>query len=181
MNSVLIVIFIISIIGYILNDFDLFGKVLIESLDKSIKLVFDIGLILIFWSGLFNILIKSNVLKKFKKFFKPLFNFIYPNVNYDDESFELILTNYLFNLLGLGMGSTSSALMTIESLEKKNNYKTIETFVVLNVACFSVVPMSLVSFRIKNNGTVSISLIFGFVFLSLLVHITGIILDKVIK
>ena len=121
MNSVLIVIFIISIIGYILNDFDLLGKVLIESLDKSIKLVFDIGLILIFWSGLFNILIKSNVLKKFKKFFKPLFNFIYPNVNYDDESFELILTNYLFNLLGLGMGSTSSALMTIETLEKKNN------------------------------------------------------------
>lgn len=182
MNLVFIILMILSIIGFLFTDFNLFGTTLINSLEGSIKLTINIGLVIIFWNGLFNILIDSGIIKKIKVVFKRLILFLYPTIKFDSAEMDLLTTNYLLNILGLGFGGTASALQVINKLkEEDKNKKIIEDFIILNIGAFSILPISIISYRIQNNGLVNFKFILCCFLISLLVHITSIIIVKVFR
>ena len=161
MNLVFIILILLSIIGFLFTDFSLFGITLINSLEESLTLITNIGMVIVFWNGLFNILIDSGIIKKIKVIFKRLILFLYPNIKYDSLEMDLLTTNYLLNLLGLGIGGTASALNVINKLkEDDKNIKTIENFIILNIGAFSILPISIISYRIQNNGLVNIKFLF---------------------
>lgn len=182
MNIVFLLLIFLSIIGFLFNDFNLFGITIINSLDNSIKLIIDIGLVIILWNGLFNILIDSGFVKKIKPLFKKLILFLYPTIKFDSVEMDLLTTNYLLNLLGLGFGGTASALQVINRLkEDDNNKKIIEDFIILNIGAFSILPISIISYRIQSNSVVNFKFLICCFLLSLLVHVSGIFIVKVFK
>lgn len=182
MNIIFIILIVFSLFGFGFTNFNLFGITLINSLNESIKIFINIGLVIIFWNGLFNILIESGFIKKIKVVFKRLILFLYPTIKFDSLEMDLITTNYLLNFLGLGIGGTASALQVINKLkEEEYSKKTIEDFIILNIGAFSIIPVSIISYRIQNNGIVNFKFLFFSLLLSLLIHLSSIIFVKVFK
>lgn len=182
MNIVFLLLIFLSIVGYLFTDFNSFGITIINSLNNSIKLIIDIGLVIILWNGLFNILIDSGFIKKIKPLFKRLILFLYPTIKFDSAEMDLLTTNYLLNLLGLGFGGTASALQVINKLkEDDRNKKLIENFIIMNIGSFSILPISIISYRIQNNGIVNFKFLIFCFLLSLLLHVSSIFIVKVFK
>ena len=82
---------------FLLNDFSLFQKTIYDALDESINVIVDLGVLVVLWNGLFNILIDSKVLNEIGFMFKRYFKFIYPDILQSNEEYNYLVLNFLFN------------------------------------------------------------------------------------
>ena len=104
---------------FLFSDFSLFQKTIYDALDESVDVIIDLGLLIVLWNGLFNILIDSKVLNKIGFLFKRYFRFLYPNIEPNSEEYDYLVLNFLFNFLGMGIGGMSSSLKVINKFKEK--------------------------------------------------------------
>ena len=181
MNKIYYILLLICSIFFLFTDFSLFQNSIYEALDDSIKIVLDLGLLLLLWNGLFNILVESKIISKITYIFKKYFKFLYPMIDYKSEIYNYLVLNFMFNFLGMGLGGMSSSLKVIEKLNEKKCYKEMEDFVILNIGCFTFVPISLIGYLVKHNFELNINFLICSFLLTLMIHLTSILILKVVR
>ncbi len=136
-------------------------EVVVESISNSskgaIENIFVIASMLIFWSGMFNILSNCNILSKASKKLYSLVSFLFKKDEVSDKAKEYISLNIASNLMGVGNAATVNSLKGIEELQNSNKDKkrlnrSMATFIVLNTASMQIIPTSMISLRTLYNS-----------------------------
>lgn len=136
-------------------------QVVVESISNSskgaIENIFVIASMLIFWSGMFNILSSCDFLSKFSKKIYGFFSFLFKKDEVSEKAKEYISLNIISNLMGVGNAATVNSLKGIEELQKNNRDKkklnrSMATFIVLNTASMQIIPTSMISLRTLYNS-----------------------------
>ena len=89
-----------------------------NSSKSSIENIFTIASMLLFWSGIFNILSNTKVLSKVASKIYNIFSFLFKKEEVSQKAKEYISLNIASNLLGIGNASTINSLNGIEELQK---------------------------------------------------------------
>ena len=128
-----------------------------NSSKSSIENIFTIASMLLFWSGIFNILSNTKALSKVASKIYNIFSFLFKKEEVSQKAKEYISLNIASNLLGIGNASTINSLNGIEELQKNNKNhqkinKSMAVFIALNTASMQIIPTSMISLRVLYNS-----------------------------
>lgn len=133
----------------------------IESITNSsknaINNIWVIASMLIFWSGIFNILSNTKILSKLSQKVYGVFSFLFKKNEVSPKAKQYISLNIVSNLLGVGNAATINSLNGIEELQKNNSNpkkinKSMAMFIALNTASMQIIPTSMISLRTLYNS-----------------------------
>lgn len=129
-----------------------------NSSKTSIESIVTIASMLLFWSGIFNILSNTKVISKVSNKVYNIFSFLFKKDEVSSKAKEYISLNIASNLLGIGNAATINSLNGIEELQKSNKNKerlnkSMTTFIALNTASMQIIPTSMISLRTLYNST----------------------------
>lgn len=150
------------IICIVFSCFTSTPTIIIESITNSsknaIENIWIIASMLIFWSGIFNILSNTNILSKVSRKIYSIFSFLFRKEEVSEKAKEYISLNIASNLLGVGNAATINSLNGIEELQncnknKKKINKSMAVFIALNTASMQIIPTSMISLRTLYNSS----------------------------
>lgn len=104
------------------------------------------------WCGIIKIAMKTSIINKLIKLFKPLLKKLFPEISENDEVHKEISMNIIANLLGLGNAATPLGLKAMKSLQKTNKNKkelsnSMAMLIVLNTASIQIIPTTVIAIR----------------------------------
>lgn len=187
MNIIWITIIIISILFGIFNGNSIeMANALLNVPSSSLELLLKIGGLIIFYNGLFKIAIDSGLIKTFSRLLKKPIKIIFPDIPNEHVANEYICCNIVANLLGLGVASTPMALLALNEMKKLNNNKStlsrsMIVFTVLNIACFTVLPLTVLSIRETYKAKINIELLPFLIIVTFINTIIGIIVSNLVS
>ena len=153
---------------------------ILKSASDTFKIITTMLPVMALWLGITNIAHQSGLLNKLSKLLKPVLNILFKNV--DDETYEYISSNIVMNMFGLGNAATPMGIKAMEKL-KKSDVATDDmiTFLILNTVGFTIIPTTVISYRLLY-GSVNPNLIIPLSLLSsFLSLVVGLILNKIIR
>ncbi|MCO6361018.1 nucleoside recognition domain-containing protein [Roseivirga pacifica] len=136
---------------------------LFDAPDTAFKLSIGLTGALTFWMGVMRIGEKGGVVAIMSKFISPFFSKIFPEIPKNHPVFGPMLMNFSMNFLGLDNAATPVGLKTMEGLQELNpNKKTASNsqimFLVLNTSGLTLIPVSIMAFRIKASNPADVFL-----------------------
>lgn len=180
-----ILIFVSIVFGVLTNHAEEMVNAILSTPSDTLELLLKIGGLIIFYNGLFKVAIDSGVIKSLSKlFYKPirkLFN-TFPS---NHIVYEYISANIVSNLLGLGIASTPMAIKALEEMKKLNNNKNNLTkpmiiFLVINIASFTIFPLTIISIRDVYFAKVNINLLPFIIIVTFLNTLISVLITKTI-
>lgn len=153
------------------------GSVAIEMILKMIPL-------LCLWLGVMKIAEKSGLLLKVSSFFSKILHPLFPELKKGGEAISYIASNIVMNMLGLGNAATPFGLKAFECMQKDNPNKdtatrSMITFLVVNTASVTIIPTTVISFRILNNSANPTEIVGACLIATILSCLFGIIMDRI--
>ena len=171
------------IISFVTGNINNLGNVMIDSSTKAFEIFFQTGILILFWGGLFQIAIDSGMVKRFSKFLKKTLRKIYPELDLNSKAYELICSNMVANILGLGAAATPMGLLAFKEMAKdiKNGVsnRSMLTFIAINCSSLTLVPTTIISLRKLNGGTTDINVILIMIIATSISTFLAIILDRI--
>lgn len=159
------------------------GNIMIDSSMKAFDIFFQTGILILFWGGLFQIAIDSGMVKRFSKLLKKPLKKIYPELDMESKAYELICSNMVANILGLGAAATPMGLLAFKEMAKDcvngKPTRSMLTFIAINCSSLTLIPTTIISLRKLNNGTSSFRLILMMIAATSISTFVAIILDKI--
>ena len=153
------------------------GSIAIEMIIKMVPL-------LCLWLGVMKIAEKSGLLIKISNFFSKILHPLFPELEKGGEAISYIASNIVMNMLGLGNAATPFGLKAFESMQKDNPRKdtatrSMITFMVINTASVTIIPTTVISFRILNNSNNPTEIVGACLIATILSCFFGILMDRV--
>lgn len=148
----------------------------------AINNIITIGGVIIIYNGLFQIAIDSRLIEKISIILSPVVKKIYKTSN--EQLIKLLCSNICANILGLGIASTPIALKAIKennNEEKQNKEYNFILITLMNTACFTIFPFSIISIRDKYSGMYGIKIAILIMMISFINSLFTIILIKMVK
>ena len=185
MNKVWCFLIIIGIlISLLTGNINNLGNVMIDSSMKAFEIFFQTAILILFWGGLFQIAIDSGMVKRFSKLLKKPLKKIYPELDMDSYAYELICSNMVANILGLGAAATPVGLLAFkemvkESKDGKTVTRSMLTFIAINCSSLTLIPTTIISLRKLNNGTSNLNLILMMIAATSISTFLAIVLDRI--
>ena len=171
----------VSIITGTINNI---GNIMIDSSMKAFNIFLQTSVLILFWGGLFQIAIDSGMVKRFSQYLKKPLSKIYKELDTDSYAYELICSNMVANILGLGAAATPIGLKAFKELQKMCDNKEIPsrsmlTFIIINCSSLTLFPTTIISLRKLNGGNTNISVIFMMIAATTISTFIAIILDQI--
>ena len=159
------------------------SKYMLSSGTTSIELIFSLIPVICLWLGIMNIAKKSGLLDKLAKYLTPILKVIFPEIPRNSPCFTYIATNIVMNMLGLGNAATPFGLKAIKEMQEINPKKdtasrSMITFLVINTACITIMPTTIISLRMYYDSISPESIIPYIIITSTLSCLTGLIIDR---
>ena len=158
-----IIAFIIALIKLIVfGDVEIFKKLSDGIFDSAKSSVMDVALPLagtmVFFLGLMNIAEKAGAVRFLARFLNPLMKRIFPGVPDGHPAMGQMVMNFSANMLGLDNAATPFGLKAMESLQEINPDKEKATnaqimFLVLHTSGLTLIPLSIIAYRISAGST----------------------------
>ncbi len=146
---------------------DQVGQGLLDGTGEAVTLAISMVGVMGLWCGLMEIARQSGLLQALNKMCRPLIRWLYPHIHKDDPVQELIATNMVANLLGLGNAATPAGLHAMKELERleeqRRGAKTERedarpvpkgvasnemcTLLVLNISSLQLLPVTMIAYR----------------------------------
>lgn len=159
--------------------------ILSNATKSAIENIFVIGGMLCLWSGLFNILKNTDIVKKISVKLKRLIYLIFKKQDLTETQVENISLNITSNILGIGNAATIYGLKAIDemqrdNLDKKTSTDNMNILTVINAASIQLIPTTIITLRAVNGAdnpsdilipvwiTSSISLLVGIITIKIL-------------
>ena len=156
----------------VINSINTFGN---DTLNVFLKLSF----FMLLWNGLFNILKDANVIKHLTIVFKKPCKMLFKNIDSDSECFELIVTNIIANMIGLGSCATVVGIKAVKELDKLNKKDELIKFILINISTLCLFPSTIVGIRMSNNS--SYQMYHLFMIVSIFSFFITLLINKIIK
>ena len=152
---------------------------------STIELLLKVGGLIVFYNGLFKVAIDSGLVKSFSKLLRKPIKKIFPEIPSEHIVNEYICCNIVANLLGLGVASTPMAICALQEMKKLNNNKdtlsrSMIVFTVLNIACFTLFPLTVLGIREMYKAKINIELLPFLIIITFLNTIFGVLLSNII-
>ncbi|MBK8041016.1 MAG: nucleoside recognition protein [Verrucomicrobiaceae bacterium] len=131
------------------------GSVLDAAAKAAEKAVMGIALplagMMMFWLGVLRLMEKAGVLDALVRFLSPLLRRLFPDVPKDHPAMGAMVMNLSANMLGLSNSATPMGLKAMGHLQELNAHKqsasnTMVTFLALNTAGFTLIPITAMNF-----------------------------------
>lgn len=131
------------------------GSVIDAAMKGAEKAVMGIALplagMMMFWLGVLRLLEKAGVLEAVVRVLSPLLRRIFPEVPTQHPAMSAMVMNLSANMLGLSNNATPLGLKAMGHLQELNPHKqtasnAMITFLALNTAAFTLIPMSAMNF-----------------------------------
>ena len=124
----------------------------VNSSKSAVQNVLELTGMMCFWSGIFNILEKTDTINKISEKFSKVFLKLFNKKELSKEAEKYIGLNMVSNVLGVGNAATINGIKAIEEMQKTNSNKTtannnMTTFVLLNTASLQLIPTSMIGLR----------------------------------
>ncbi len=175
--------FIIGIVYSIITGNLNISSEMLTASRNGLDLLLSIIPIMCLWLGIMNIAKKSGLLDKLAKILTPILKIIFPEIPDNSPCFSYIGTNIIMNMLGLGNAATPFGLKAIKEMQSFNKEKdtasrSMITFLVMNTACVTIMPTTIISLRMLY-GSVSPEQVIPYIIItSSLSCLIGLIIDR---
>ena len=172
------------IFGALHGGFGLITEAAVDSAKEAVNLAIAMAGVVAMWSGLMEIAQETGILTGCTKKLRPLLKFLFPGLPQESRANELIATNFIANIFGLGWAATPAGLEAMQELkllsEEKKGVASREmcTFLVLNISSLQLIPVNMIAYR-SQYGSVNPAAIVGPGIVATLVStLTAVILCK---
>lgn len=146
---------------------------------KTLEMLLKIGSMLIIYSGLFQIAVDCNVIKKLSKLIVRPVNKIFRTDS--EELLDLICASIIANMLGLGPANMAIAMKIMDRLKDKEKYQVynLSMYLIINVSSLCILPLSTLAYRETFSANISIGFIPMLFLASFITTIFAIIIVKI--
>lgn len=172
------------IFGALHGGFGLITEAAVDSAKEAVNLAIAMAGVVAMWSGLMEIAQETGMLAACTKRLRPLLKFLFPGLQQESRANELIATNFIANIFGLGWAATPAGLEAMQELKllsgEKGGIASREmcTFLVLNISSLQLIPVNMIAYR-SQYGSVNPAAIVGPGIVATLVStLTAVILCK---
>ena len=170
--------------SFLVGNTDIINTEIISSASSSINMILTILPIMCLWLGLMNIAKESGMLDVMSKKISPAIKILFPEIPKNHESLSLISSNIVMNMLGLGNAATPFGLKAMKSMQSLNKHKdrasrSMITFLVINTASVTIIPTTVISFRLINGARNPSDIVLASVITTILSCLFGLLLDRI--
>lgn len=173
------------IFGAFHGGFGQITEAAVSSAKEAVSLAIAMAGVIAMWTGLMEIAQETGMLSACTKRLRPLLKFLFPGLPQESRANELIATNFIANIFGLGWAATPAGLETMQELKllsgekKATASREMCTFLVLNISSLQLIPVNMIAYR-SQYGSVNPAAIVGPGIVATLVStLTAVILCKV--
>ncbi len=184
-----IIAFLVAVVQLVFfQNYDIFKTITDGMFDSAKSAVMDVGLPLagtiIFFLGLMNIAEKSGLVQKLARVIQPFMSKLFPQVPQQHPAMGLMVMNFSANLLGLDNAATPFGLKAMQSLQELNPNKEVASnaqimFMVLHTSGLTLVPLTIISYRIAAGSTNATSIFIPCILATLATTIFSIIVVSI--
>lgn len=170
--------------SFITGNTSVVNDSLISSGGTAIEMIIKMIPLLCLWLGVMKIAEKSGLLIQISSFFSKILHPLFPELKRGGEAISYIASNMVMNMLGLGNAATPFGLKAFELLQKDNPKKdtatrSMITFLVINTASVTIIPTTVISFRMLNNSSNPTEIVGACLIATILSCLFGIIMDRI--
>lgn len=170
--------------SFLVGNIDIINTEIISSASSSINMILTILPIMCLWLGLMNIAKESGLLDIMSKKISPVIKILFPEIPKNHEALGLISSNIIMNMLGLGNAATLFGLKAMKSMQSLNKNKDVAsrsmiTFLVINTASVTIIPTTVISFRLINGASNPADIVLASIITTILSCLLGLILDRI--
>ncbi|MGE5652804.1 MAG: nucleoside recognition domain-containing protein [Bacillota bacterium] len=127
-------------------------KAILDSSQTAVDLALGMIGVMTFWLGLMKLAEVSGLTALVGRWLRPLLRLLFPSVPKGHPALGAIVMNFSANLLGLGNAATPMGIKAMEELQTLNQEPDTATdamctLLVLNTACITLVPTTVISLR----------------------------------
>lgn len=154
-----------------------------DTIESTMSLLFTLAGTMCFWSGIMNVLEKTDFFLKMRKKISKVIKIIFRDIENDSKESEFISLNILSNLLGLGNAATPMGIKAMDAMDEKNKNKNYMTkdmmmFILINTASIQIIPTTVIAIRASLGSINPSGMIFHIWIVSIVVFISVILLGK---
>ena len=141
------------IFGAFHGGFGLITTAAVDSAKEAVSLAIAMAGVVAMWTGLMEIAQETGLLKACAKRLRPLLRFLFPGLPKESRANELIATNFIANIFGLGWAATPAGLEAMQELkllsgERKGvASREMCTFLVINISSLQLIPVNMIAYR----------------------------------
>lgn len=178
-----VLIFLSVVYGILLGNIDDVVQNISIGATEAVTLIISLTGIMCFWSGIMEIVAKSNLVDKISLLFSPLLNMIFKKSWKDAIARRFISSNFSANLMGLSNAATPMGLQSANRIYDLNKRKGVPHelifLVVLNCSSVQLIPTTVAGLRTIYGSSTPFDILPA-VWLTSIVSVTGgIVLAKI--
>ena len=184
-NYIFGIFIIVGILYSLVNsNISIINNSLISSGATAIDMIIKMIPLLCLWLGVMKIAEKSGLLNKVSHLFSKVLRPIFPELKKDGMAISYLASNIVMNMLGLGNAATPFGLKAFEEMQKENPNKdtatrSMITFMVMNTASVTIIPTTVISFRMLNNSNNPTEIVGACIITTILSCMFGLIMDRI--
>lgn len=154
------------IFGALHGGFGQITEAAVDSAKEAVSLAIAMAGVVAMWSGLMEIAQQTGLLGACAKKLRPLLKFLFPDLPKESRANELIATNFIANIFGLGWAATPAGLEAMQELKLLSGKNTdtasreMCTFLLLNVSSLQLIPVNMIAYR-SQYGSVNPAAVVG--------------------
>ena len=154
------------IFGAFHGGFGQITEAAVSSAKEAVNLAIAMAGVIAMWTGLMEIAEQTGMLAACTKRLRPFLKFLFPKLPQESRANELIATNFIAIIFGLGWAATPAGLEAMQELsllsgEKKGvASREMCTFLVLNISSLQLIPVNMIAYR-SQYGSVNPAAIVG--------------------
>ena len=172
------------IYSFLTGNVEVINNSLISSGTSAIEMIVKMIPLLCLWLGVMKVASKSGLLLKLSKIFSKVIHPLFPELKKEGEDISYIASNIVMNMLGLGNAATPFGLKAFECMQKENPKqdtatRSMITFLVINTASVTLIPTTVISFRVLNHSKNPTEIVGACLIATVLSCVCGIILDRI--
>ena len=170
--------------SFITGNADIINNTLISSGEIAIDIAIKMIPLLCLWLGVMKIAEDSGLLTKVSKIMSKIIKPLFPELKSNSEAIAYLGSNIMMNILGLGNAATPFGLKAMNCMQDENKDKntatrSMITFMVMNTASVTLIPTTVISFRILNNSNNPTEIVGACIIVTILSCTIGLIMDRI--
>lgn len=171
------------IYGIVTGNIENINNTLINSGTSAIEMILKLIPLMCLWLGIMNIAKDSGLIDILAKKISKILKILFPEIPNNHEALTYISSNIILNMLGVGNAATPFGLKAMKEMQKLNQNKDVATrsmitFLVINTSSVTIIPTTIVSFRILNGSVNPTGIVPLCIITTIISCLIGIILDR---
>ena len=158
------------------------NEALFDSANDAVTLSIGLISVLVFWLGIMNIAKHAGILDKLAALFRPLIQWLFPDIPKNDPAIGYILSNFTANIFGLGSAATPMGLKAMEEMKRLHPHpeasRSMITFLALNTSSVTLIPTKVIAIRMQYGSSSPTEIVGTTIIATLISTISAICYDR---